>query len=64
MPIAVGKDDSLKKRATCRHCGTINEYWPNEVRNLHSGRDIGGGSDGADGFNCVGCGQEIYTRTW
>lgn len=64
MPKIVGHDPSVTKRATCRHCGAINEYTPNEVRNLYSGRDISGGSDGADGFNCAGCGKEIYTRSW
>lgn len=64
MPSVVGRDETIKKRVTCRRCGAINEYLPNEVRTLHSGTDISGGSDGAEGFNCAGCGQEVYTRSW
>ncbi len=64
MPVAVGVDQSVAKRATCRGCGTVNEYMPNEVRNLWSGKDYSGGADGADGFNCVRCGAEIHTKRW
>ena len=34
MPTVVGQDKSVYKRCTCRHCGSINEYTPNEVRTL------------------------------
>ncbi|AKE44819.1 hypothetical protein AU106_gp188 [Sinorhizobium phage phiM9] len=64
MPVVVGQDQSVKKRATCRHCGAINEYLPSEVRVLYSGKDISGGPDGAEGFNCAQCGKEIRTRSW
>lgn len=64
MPIAVGKDQSVFKRVTCRNCGTINEYAPGEVRNLWNGCDYSGGSDGADGFNCAHCGEEVITKRW
>lgn len=64
MPKVIGFDDSVKKKATCRNCSAIVEYVPKDVRNLHSGTDWSGGSDGADGFNCPNCGKEIYTRSW
>lgn len=64
MPIAMGKDPSVFKTCTCRHCGTINQYVPGEVRILRQGTDYGGGSDGAKGFNCAECGREVYTETW
>lgn len=64
MPKIIGFDESLTKKATCKHCGAINEYKPNEVRNLYSGKDYSGGRDGADGFNCGNCGKEIKTNVW
>lgn len=64
MPVAVGKDDRYVKRITCRECATINEYTESEVRNLWSGQDYSGGPDGADGFECVCCGNNIITKRW
>lgn len=64
MPIIVGRDESVCKKLTCRHCGSINQYAPNEVRTLREGRDYSGGSDGAEGFNCAGCGKEVIVRAW
>ena len=64
MPVVIGYDENVKKRATCRNCSAINEYVPKDVRNLRSGRDYSGGSDGSDGFNCANCGAEIITRSW
>ena len=64
MPVVVGKDESVYKKLTCRHCGSINQYTPNEVRTLREGRDYSGGSDGAEGFNCAGCGKEVIVRAW
>lgn len=64
MPQVVGQDPSLKKRHTCRKCGAINEYLPNEVRTLWEGKDIGGGPDGAKGFNCAQCGDTVTTHRW
>lgn len=60
----IGQDQSLVKKITCRHCGAINEYLPIDVRNLYSGRDYSGGSDGRDGFNCGQCNKEITTYSW
>jgi hypothetical protein len=64
MPKIVGQDPEVSKRITCKHCGAINEYTPKEVRVLYSGRDISGGPDGAEGFNCAGCGEQIKTKVW
>ena len=49
MPVVVGRDESVYKKLTCRHCGSTNQYAPNEVRTLREGRDYSGGSDGAEG---------------
>lgn len=64
MPKVVGQDKRVTKEKTCKHCGAINEYLPNEVRVLYTGRDISGCSEGAKGFNCAGCGQEVITEAW
>ena len=40
MPTVIGFVDEVKKKATCRGCGAINEYVPNDVRILSQGRDI------------------------
>lgn len=52
------------KRCTCKNCGAINEYAPKDVVLLWEGKDYGGGSDGAMGFNCAGCGEEIIVKSW
>lgn len=64
MATAIGKDQSAAKRITCKACGTINEYFEGEVRNLWSGKDYSGGDDGADGFNCASCRKQIIVRRW
>lgn len=64
MPVVVGRDESVYKKLTCHHCCSINQYTPNEVRTLREGRDYSGGSDGAEGFNCAGCGKEVIVRAW
>ena len=60
----VGRDESVVKKITCRNCAAMLEYTPSEVRNLWSGSDYGGGSAGADGFNCPSCGEEVRTHSW
>ena len=57
MPVVVGRDESVYKKLTCRHCGSINH----EVRTLWSGKDY---SDGAEGFYFVNCGEEVIVRAW
>lgn len=64
MPVVVGQDESVYKKLTCYNCGSINQYAPNEVRTLREGRDYSGGSDGAKGFWCAGCGAEVIVRAW
>ena len=65
MPVVVGRDESVYKKLTCRHCGSINQYAPNEVRTLREGRDdYSVGSDSVEGFNCAGCGKEVIVRVW
>ena len=61
MPTIVGQDKSVAKRATCKQCGSVNEYMPNEVRVLWQGRDISQSMCTTKGFNCGQCGQQIIT---
>lgn len=61
MPKVTGQDPSVTKRATCKKCGAINEYTPNEVRILYSGRDISQTMSRTEGFNCANCSAEIIT---
>lgn len=60
----IGKDNRHVRNITCRNCASVIEYTESEVRNLWSGKDYSGGSDGADGFNCPCCGAEVHTRRW
>lgn len=62
MPKVVDQDRSIAKRATCRKCGAVNEYMPNEVRVLYRGRDISQVMCTTEGFNCAQCGAEVITR--
>ena len=61
MPTVIGFDNAVKKKATCRKCGAINEYVPNDVRILSQGRDISGVNCRSEGFNCANCQNEIIT---
>lgn len=62
MPKVVGHDQAVYKRTTCRHCGAINEYTPNEIRDIKTNYDYLGDYDVYKGFNCAGCGKEIFVK--
>jgi hypothetical protein len=64
MATIVGTDERQIQRATCGHCARILEYTKGEVRTLWSGKDYGGGPDGAKGFSCPSCGQDVITERW
>ena len=61
MVQVVGKDQTLIKRITCRHCTSILEYIPSEVRS-RTVRDYGGGSDELREITCPGCGTDVQVR--
>lgn len=63
MPINNGQDPTAYKNITCKKCGTINGYLPNEVVVLYKGFDYGGVSQ-RDGFKCVSCNQDVVVRSW
>lgn len=60
----IGRDEKHVKHRTCGNCASILEYTEKDVRNLWRGTDIGGGSDGADGFECPNCGAMVHVRRW
>ena len=62
MPKVVGHDQAVYKRTTCRYCGAINEYTPNELRDIKTNHDYLGDYDVYKGFNCAGCGKEIFVK--
>ena len=64
MPTVIGFNPALKKQCTCKNCGAINEYVPNDVRVLYEGRDITGCYEYNEGFNCANCGKEIIIKSW
>lgn len=54
----VGYDESVTKRSTCRRCGAIVEYTPDEIKDkLES--DYGGGKDVVNYISCPGCRGDI-----
>jgi hypothetical protein len=64
MATVIGTDTAQLKRITCRACASIVEYTDGEVRTLWSGKDYSGGPDGAKGFACPKCGQDVITHRW
>lgn len=64
MATIIGTDQRAVKRITHQDCAAELEYTESEVRNLWSGKDYSGGSDGADGFTCPKCGGNVITRRW
>lgn len=64
MAVVVGRDQTALKRVTCGKCASIIEYSRGEVRLLWSDTDYGGGPDGAEGFGCPNCGQNVIVRRW
>lgn len=53
------------KQVTCRGCGAVIEYMPEEVER-RDGRDISGGPDGWERVKCPrpGCPDHGYIRSW
>lgn len=60
----IGIDDKTKKRVTCKSCASIIEYVPKDIVNLWSGKDYSGGADGADGFKCPNCKENVIISRW
>ena len=56
MPKVIGYDESVRKRATCRKCGAINEYTLSEERVLFQQMMYT-----IKGFKCAQCGSEVIT---
>lgn len=64
MVEVVGQDESAAKFVTHSNCGARLKYFPKDIVLLWSGKDYGGGSDGAKGFNCPQCGENVIIERW
>lgn len=64
MPKVVGYDQTVYKRTTCQHCGAINEYTPNELKDIKGdyNHEYLFDYEVYKGFNCAGCGKEIFVN--
>lgn len=63
MPKVVGQDKSVTKEKTCKHCGAINEYLPNELRVFSCEKQKEPAARVVQkGFSCAGCGREIIAE--
>lgn len=58
MATIVGKDSSIAKRCTCRHCAAIIEYLPLDVVQDWS-TDYTGGRDEYSYVKCPGCNHQV-----
>lgn len=63
MPKIVGKDQSIYKRITCKHCASIIEYLPVEVKVLRT-TDYAGGVDVREYIACPKCCREVVIKAW
>lgn len=64
MPTIVRQNESLAKEISCKNCGGVNRYYPQEERELRRGKDYDGSSYIQYGFNCAQCGKELVTKEW
>jgi len=62
MPKVIGYETSMDKHYTCKSCTAINEFTPNDLRDINTNYDYLGDYDIYKGFNCAGCGKEIFTE--
>lgn len=57
----IGQDASITKRVTCRNCGAILEYTPNDVKEKTT-RDISGSADTEFYIECPQCSKHVCIR--
>lgn len=62
--IVKGKDNLYVRTKTCRNCASILEYTTSDVIILWQGLDMSGSPDGAKGFKCPCCGENVITERW
>jgi len=55
---------AVAKQVVCLHCGAALEYVPKDVVLLWSGTDYSGGPDGARGFKCPKCNENVVIERW
>lgn len=64
MVEVIGQNNDVLKKITHKECGAVLRYKPIEVITLWSGTDYSGGSDGATGFKCPQCGENVIITRW
>jgi len=52
-------DNTIAKRITCRDCGALIEYFPNEVESRVENEPYGGGTDMYHYLTCPNCGKQM-----
>jgi hypothetical protein len=52
----------VEKRVTCKNCGRVLAYVPNDVLS-YNGRDYSGGPDGCEWVPCP-CGKKAIISLW
>jgi len=57
----VGREKNVIKRATCKNCGAILEYYPKEVKS-YTYKDYGGGSDTVYYIKCPDCTEKVVVK--
>lgn len=63
MVKVVGQDPSTVKKALCKNCGAILEYYKIDVKE-YRGVDYSGGSDGKEWIDCPQCSHEVILKAW
>lgn len=58
----VGIDESAVKRVTCKHCASIIEYTPSEIKRIEYGYDYLGDCEMGYGFKCPKCDNNVFPR--
>lgn len=64
MVEVIGQDNEVLQKVTHKNCGAVLQYRPSEIVTLWSGKDYSDGSDGAKGFKCPQCGEDVILERW
>lgn len=63
MPTIIGEDKTVFKQITCKHCASILQYTPAEVK-MYEGKDYSCGAGGCKYIICPKCNTEVVIRCW
>lgn len=57
----IGQDGSVARRVTCRNCGAILEYTPNDLKERQT-KDITGSADITFYLKCPQCDRHVHVH--